>query len=438
MSKELMLQKTNAPTYECTTGPELAPNETIHFQKPEDLFQIEEYIYRNGIKKICFDTETSGLDPFTDRLILIQIRAENKIFLLNIPKLGEPSPKNSFYRGILRILGDGAISIIGHNLKFDLKPLSHFFANYSPRFENLFDTYLAEELLNAGRNIKEGSSLKALAKKYLGIEMDKTQRTSFRDGNLTQEQLDYATNDVVVLEPIHRKQSEAIAKQGLFSVAQLEFSIIPAIANIELAGMKIDLQKLSDLKRKYVDHLKNIEAELDGLVCKVPMAGQLSMFGPRINYNSHLQVKQVLSNLGYEVKTTDTEILEKIPHPFAKKLIQHRRASKLISSFIEKLPHHIHPCTGRIHANFFQLGTEAGRFTCETPNLQQVPKDQNWRDLFIAEKGYQIITADYSQIELRILAEYSQDPVLLEAFLKGQDLHSRTAAQMFGVSIHGD
>jgi len=438
MSKELMVQKPNAPAYESTPGSQLAPNEILHFQTSEDLFQIEEYIYKKGIKKIYFDIETSGLDFFTDRLILIQIQADSKIFLLNIAKIGKTCLKNFSYKGILRILEDETIIKIGHNLKFDLKFLIHFFASYRPRFKNLFDTYLAEELLNAGKDIKDGSSLKVLAKNYLNIEMDKTEQTSFHDGNLTRKQLRYAANDVSVLKPIYEKQLEALSKAGLLGVAQLEFSIIPAVADIERAGMKIDLHKHNELKGKYTDLLKKLEAELDELICMLPMTGQLNMFGPRINYNSHLQVKKVLSSLGYKVESTNIETLEKIPHPFAQKLVQHRSTSKLISSFIEKLPHHVHPCTGRIHANFFQLGTEAGRFTCEGPNLQQIPKEQEWRDLFIAEQGYRIITADYSQIELRILAEYSQDPVLLEAFLKGEDLHSRTAAQMFGVSTHGD
>jgi DNA polymerase I-like protein with 3'-5' exonuclease and polymerase domains len=179
--------------------------------------------------------------------------------------------------------------------------------------------------LNAGRDIEDGFSLKALAKRYLNLEMDKTEQISFRDGNLTQKQLDYASNDVIVLKPIHEKQLDALTEAGLLPVAQLKFSIIPAIADIEQTGMKIELQKLEALKEKYRNRLKTLEAELEGIICKLPVTGQLTLLGPRINYNSCRQVKQVLSYLGYRVENTDIETLERIPHPFAQKLVQHRR-----------------------------------------------------------------------------------------------------------------
>jgi DNA polymerase-1 len=154
-----------------------------------------------------------------------------------------------------------------------------------------------------------------------------------------------------------------------------------------------------------------------------------------INFNSPVQVKSILHKLGYPVESTSTKILKKIDDPFAQTLVKHRKNSKLISSFINKLPNHINSVTGRIHPEFHQLGPEAGRFTCQNPNLQQIPKVQTWRDLFKAPEGYKILTADYSQIELRIMAEYSQDPAFLEAYRTGKDLHSKTAADMFNVTI---
>jgi DNA polymerase-1 len=154
-----------------------------------------------------------------------------------------------------------------------------------------------------------------------------------------------------------------------------------------------------------------------------------------INFNSPVQVKKILSKFGFKVKSTAIDYLKKIDHPFAKTLIEYRKLSKLTSSFIQKLPNHINPVTNRIHPNFHQLGTDTGRFTCQNPNLQQIPKEQHWRDLFKAPQGYKIITADYNQIELRILAEYSQDETFINSYKNGEDLHKKTASEMLNIDI---
>lgn len=411
------------------------PYQIIYIQTPEQLIHFEKFISGEKLNRLFIDTETTGLDPFTSNLILVQILAGTTGFLINVPKITGTGTQTTSWRNIQRILEDKAILKIGHNLKFDLKFLGQLLSTNHLGFVNFFDTYLAEELLLAGKGLKGSSSLQSLAKKYLNLELDKTEQTSFKNGELSTNQLAYAAKDVTVLGPIYERQSETLLKAGLSRIAEIEFSIIPAIAKIELAGIRIDLQRLKELKEKYIGRLQNLEQELDELILKACIPGQLSMFGPKINYNSAGQIKKTLYAFGFKVDNTDTETLEKIPHPFTQKLIQHRKASKLLSSFIEKLPQHVHPCTGRIHAEFFQLGTEAGRFTCENPNLQQIPKKQEWRDLFIAEECYKILTADYSQIELRILAEYSQDPAFLEAFQKREDLHTRTAAQMYRVPL---
>jgi len=183
--------------------------------------------------------------------------------------------------------------------------------------------------------------------------------------------------------------------------------------------------------------LKEIETNLKDITPSTNNVGQQNLFNdtPVINYRSPAQVREILKTFGFQVESTSLDSLKKIDHPFAKALIEHRRVSKLISSFAEKLPKHINPITGRIHPEFLQHGTDTGRFTCQNPNLQQIPQNQEWRDLFVAVDGYKIITADYSQIELRILAEYSKDDKFLDAYKAGQDLHARTASEMFHISI---
>jgi DNA polymerase-1 len=167
------------------------------------------------------------------------------------------------------------------------------------------------------------------------------------------------------------------------------------------------------------------------MVKDIPLTDQGELFDSgSINYRSPDQVRRTFQALGFRLRSTGIKELKKIDHPFAKTLVKHRKASKLLSSFVEALPKHINQKTGRIHPEFHQLGTDTGRFTCSKPNLQQIPKEQEWRDLFVAAPGHKIITADYSQIELRILAEFSQDPVFLEAYKAGKDLHQETADQI--------
>lgn len=403
--------------------------EIFHIQEAKDLGLIDLCLKENSVSKVYLDTETTGLDPHSAKLILLQIMAGDKVFVIDVQRTGPAHPGFSILR---RILEDKAILKIGHNLKFDIKFLKrHLFPDLTVR--NLFDTYLAESLLTAGLSDKGDLSLKALAKKYLGLELDKSQQNSFSGDEISASQLDYAVNDVKVLEPIFRQQSEKLLKHGLANVALLEFAIVPAVTDMELAGILLDTGKLKVMENQLKAELTELERQLHELAGRK----EHTLFGdlPKVNFRSPVQVKEIFANLGITLVNTGVEVLAKIDHPLAKTLVKHRKVSKLLSSFIKPLPNHINRHTGRIHPDFYQTGTEAGRFTCEKPNVQQIPKEQEWRDLFIAPVGYQIITADYSQIELRILAEYSQDPAFLDAYARGQDLHTRTASEMFNIPL---
>jgi DNA polymerase I len=403
------------PDLEAGTSPATGEPEIVHLHAPEDLELVSLHLQESAATKIFLDCETTGLDPFQDKLVLMQILVGQKVFLIHLDNMGASD------LGLVKTwLADPTLLKIGQNLKFDLKFLEQLIPGMVAR--NLFDTYIAETLLTAGISRRGDHSLQALTKKYTGMELDKNQQTSFQSGNLTQAQIDYAVQDVKVLEPIFQRQAKLLAQAGLVEVALLEFSIIPAIAQVELTGLLIDQDKLASMEQELERQLVVIEAQLHELV------GDNS-----INYRSPAQVKRLFAGLGINLKSTGTEVLTKVHHPVARALVEHRKLSKLLSSFVKKLPGHIHPRTGRIHPDFYQTGTEAGRFTCEKPNVQQIPKEQEWRDFFMAPAGYQIITADYSQIELRIMAEYSQDPAFLDAYHQGQDLHNRTASEMFGV-----
>jgi DNA polymerase I len=401
----------------------------------DGLFDVEPYILENGIKKLFIDSETTGLDPLSNDLCLLQIKAGEKVFLIDFGKIGTSDRLGFHLHGIETLLEDKDILKVFHNAVFDLKFL-HYHLFQKIRFRNIFDTFLAEKVLTAG--LKSGCSLKAVAKKYLNVEMDKTEQTAFKKGqDLTEDQIKYAVNDVEVLEGIFEKQKLELFKAALIPTARLEFSIIPAVIEIELQGISLDTGKLEKLKEKLTKERTELHKTLSEMAeqHREPTEGELFENVKEINFNSPKQVKAILAKMGHNVESTGIETLEKLDSDFARAMVKHRKTSKLLSSFVEPLPKHINQKTGRIHPEFPQMGTDTGRFTCQNPNLQQIPGEQEWRDLFTARPGYKILTADYSQIELRIMAEFSQDKAFLEAYRKGEDLHTRTASDVFQIKL---
>jgi DNA polymerase-1 len=239
----------------------------------------------------------------------------------------------------------------------------------------------------------------------------------------TEEQIEYAALDVAVLKEIMGFQVERLKQLDLVKTAQLEFAIVPALVDIERRGVLIDWNRLEELRPLFETEVQELQKQL------VELAGR------DINWNSPPQVVRVLNELGFKTDSSSKKALKKFEGPVIDKLLQYRKTTKLMSSFLNKWPDHVNNATGRVHPDFKQLGAETGRFSCSNPNLQQVPKQQMWRDLFIAPPRYKIITVDYGQIELRIIAEFTQDETFLKILQEGGDLHSTTAAAIFGVPV---
>jgi DNA polymerase-1 len=408
-----------------------------YIREKEKLLGIELFIRDNNIRRIFIDTETTGLDPYDSDLCIIQINTGMNFYIIDVGTIGIGSELEFFYSGIRSILEDETILKVGHNLKFDLKFLAiHLFGeSFNP--VNLFDTYIAEQLITAGVSEKGDNRLDSVVRKYTGEALPKDQQKTFIPGELlTPEQIKYALSDVAALVPAFNHQIKLLQEQGLIPTAKLEFAIIPAMMRVELAGMFIDEKELAKLTERLVGERADSEALLNALVTEVlPQAKQTQLFSEpangAINFSSPKQVKELFQIIGISIESTDTATLGRINHPIARELANFRKLNKLVNSFAAKLPGHVSPWTSRIHCDFHQLGAATGRFTCSNPNLQQMPNGQEWRSLFIAGNGNRIITADYSQIELRILAEFSQDTVFLEAFRSGLDLHKQTASQVF-------
>ena len=377
---------------------------------------------------IGLDTETTGLDPHTTRVRLLQLASPRASYVFDLFRL---TPDE--LRPALDLLAAARPLKIAHNAKFDAKFLLR---HYGVRVDGLFDTLLASQLISAGdENDRHG--LEAVARRYLGLELDKAAQLSDWSGELTADQLEYAARDAAVVLPLREKLEARLAELELTRVAQLEFECVVPLAALELAGVFLDAEcwraQVRRVRAAHAAAAEELQREL------AAGAAQLSLFEtPRqINLDSPAQVREALARLGIEIQSTREWRLQKLArqHPVIGQLLDYRGLSKSLSSYGEGMLDYISATTGRIHADFRQIGTPTGRITCSSPSLQQVPHAAEYRSCFRAPQGRKLVVSDFSQIELRILADVSGDEALLAAFNSGEDLHRATASQMLGVPL---
>ncbi len=374
---------------------------------------------------LAVDTEATDLDPYNATLLLIQVGTPEKAYIFNHQKV-DTSP-------LKILLEDPKRLKIVQNGKFDYEMLK---VNAGITLENIFDTMLAERILTTG--LKRENSLEAITLKHLGLQLDKSTWETFdkKTNVFTSKQLEYSALDVLVLFPIFKIQFKNLQKEKLVRIAQLEFRCLQAVAEMELKGVYIDVKKwrknLKKLKEKRDLAVARIQEELRPLYQNT----QVDLFGNQVdvvNLNSPVQIIEAFRKVGIDLPSTGEAILKRTDHPLAKMLLEYRSHEKLLSAFGENLLAKINPKTGRIHPDYMQIGADTGRFACSKPNLQQIPSDSAFRNCFIPPKGYKFVVADYSQIELRILAECSGDPVFMRAYKEDKDLHTLTASQMYGI-----
>lgn len=383
--------------------------------------------YQNIIKSqvVAVDTETTGLDPYLSKIRLIQFSTEEHSYIIDCFCFDNLSILNEIFSSSEPIK-------IFHNAKFDIKMLKR---HYNFEFDNIFDTMLASQIISAG--ISNTHNLKDVVERYLNKIIDKSEQRSDWTGELTDSQLRYAIEDVKILLPLREKLRQLLIDNKLVRVAKLEFDCCVAVSEMELNGCKLDEEKWlkiqNSIEKKHEELSQEIQRELAN------SSNQLSLFEgfSSININSTTQLVESLNNMGIKVKDSSegTLIQFKDKHPIIEKILEYRGLQKALSSYGKNTLEHINKVTKRIHADFNQLRADTGRFSCSNPNLQQIPATEEYRSCFVAENGNKLVIADYSQVELRILAELSQDSHFIKAFESGEDLHKATASNMFGVPI---
>lgn len=375
---------------------------------------------------LAFDVETRGKDPYASDLLLGQLATPNQAWVFDARKL-ELAP-------LFDILRQTNPLIIGHNLKFDIAVTMRLF-QYVP--ERTFDTMIAYGLINNGLD-NPFVPLQHLVRIHADVKLNKDVRESFARayGELTDLQIEYAANDVLYLHKIFRNQLERLQADNLIGVAQLEFQLIPMVIEMELAGVLLDSESWVTAAQNLYSEATQLEIEIGKLVDGTAVQTSFlntpkSTFNPR----SAKQVKAHLHSLGFEVKSTGYEVLKRIDHPFARLVPKYREIYTLASRYGPNFLQYIQE-DGRIHANFHQQGTQSGRLSSSKPNLQNIPSAHSYRKCFIAPDGSVIITADFSQIELKVAAILSGEPRMIEEYKKkDSDLHKLTAAGINGIDL---
>ncbi|HEX8196465.1 MAG TPA: DNA polymerase [Pyrinomonadaceae bacterium] len=403
-----------------------------HVTNADDLgHTCEEY---SKLQAIGLDCETTELDPYKGELRLIQLAAAaDNIKLIDLRNF--PNPKTNPDLDCLRdLLFSNRPTKVLHNAKFDAKWLRF---HLGAELGGVFDTLLGSQIIAAGETDRR-HNLADVTQEFLGIELDKSQQVSdWGAAELSSVQLEYGARDAAIVLPLREKMIERFKQDALLKVAQLEFECVMPVAMLELAGINIDPARWREQLAKVKKDQLLIADELQDLLAGGIMQG--SLFGrPEINLDSHTQLTDALKRLGVPLpETTRNWQLEPLAndYPVVKKLIEYRTVAKAISSYGESFLEYINPKTGRIHADFRQIGAPTGRFSCNNPNIQQVPHGEVYRRCFRAPEGRKLVISDYSQIELRILADFTGDEGFVSAFNSGQDLHKSTAAQIFNTSI---
>lgn len=388
----------------------------------------------------AFDTETEGLEPLTAPLVGMSFAIkEHEAWYVPVPS--DPQGAAEIVHRFASVLSHKDIQKIGQNIKFDILVLRKYGVKVAGP---LFDTMIAHYLLNP--ELHHGMDY--LAETYLNYKPVSIEQLIGPKGkkqgsmrNVPIEEIkEYAAEDADITLQL-KSYFEPLMKQedveSLFY--DMEMPLIYVLAEMEATGVKVDTQALKQSSVTLSNQLANLEKEIHGLA------------GCEFNINSTKQVGEVLFDklqLDSKAKKTKTggystseEVLEKLrsKHPIVDKLLEYRGIKKLLSTYIDALPELINPITGKIHTSYNQAVTATGRLSSTNPNLQNIPvRDEMGREIrkaFIADNEECVFfSADYSQIELRIMAHLSGDPHMIEAFCEGEDIHAATAAKIYGLS----
>ncbi len=390
---------------------------------------------------LAIDTETTGTEPMEAELVGMSFSdAENRAWYVPVPPDREEALK---IVNELRPLYENAQSVkVGQNIKYDMIVLQ----NYGVRVQGpLFDTMIAHYVLQPELR----HNMDYLAEIYLHyrtIHIDQLigprgkGQKNMRDLTPT-EVYRYACEDADVtlkLKNVLEKELKAQGVEHLFY--EIEMPLVPVLVNIESNGVRLDTEALKQSAAHFNARIRQIEEDIYALAGETFNIASPKQVGEVLFDRLKLMQKPKKTKTGQYV--TSEEVLESLrgKHDIVGKILEHRGLKKLLGTYVEALPQLINPRTGRVHTSFNQAVTATGRLSSSNPNLQNIPiRDEDGKEIrkaFIPDDGCEFFSADYSQIELRIMAHRSQDPNTIEAFVKGHDIHAATAAKIYKIGIN--
>ncbi len=430
---------------------DLSPKQEKEIEKKYNIVLSDLEFYElieklKSAKEFSLDTETNSIDPISADLVGISVSLQ-PYFAYYIPishnYLGVPAqlPIKLVIEKLKPILEDPNIHKIGQNIKYDLQVLR----KYGIELKGIsFDTMIASYIINPlSKHDLDVMALEFLNYKKISIEdlIGKGKNQITLDQVEIEKVAEYSCEDADIALRLKNLMQDKLREYGLEAVFnEIELPLIPVLADMEMTGIKIDtewLKNLSDRIAKQLESLTDTIYELAGEEFNINSPQQLG----RILYEKlKFPTGKKTKTGGYSTNEAELIKLAQAGYELPSVILEYRGLSKLKSTYIDALPQAINPKTGRIHTSFNQAVTETGRLSSSNPNLQNIPirtdLGKEIRRAFIPEKECCfLLSADYSQIELRMLAHLSHDKALIEAFSKNQDVHASTASLIFGVPI---
>ena len=408
----------------------------------ENSSDIKEFVRRvNKLKEFCFDSETTSINPLDAELVALTFSWEKGSgYLIHFP---ESQQETKAILEIVRPVFENSDTLkIGQNMKFDIQVL----ANYGIEVQGpLFDTMIAHYLLEPDMR----HNMNLLSETYLGYSPVHIESLIGEKGNSQKNMrsvpvdklMEYAVEDADVTFQLQKVFEPRIKTEGLGNLAHdIEMPLISVLATMERNGVILNLEDLKAITINLREDIISLEKEIYALagtefnISSPKQLGDILFIRLKLDDNARVtKTKQFITN---------EEILQRLTskHPIVDKVLEYRGLKKLLSTYVEALPLLVDKKTGRIHTSFNQAVASTGRLSSNNPNLQNIPvRDERGREIrkaFVPEKGHIFFSADYSQIELRLMAHLSKDKSMTADFLSGNDIHAATAAKIFGVEIN--
>ncbi|WP_339117767.1 DNA polymerase I [Halomonas sp. BMC6] len=425
---------------------ETAPTER-HDHVITEQAELEAWLARlNEAERFCFDLETTSLNYMDADIVGVGIAleaGEAAYIPLAHDYLDAPTQldRHTVLQALKPLLEDPTKTKIGQNLKYDISVLANVDIHV---VGPLADTMLASYVLNstATRHDMDSLALKYLGEKTISFEEiagKGTKQLTFNQIALEQA-APYACEDVDITLRLQDTLRPQVEREGRLAevLDRLELPLINVLSRIERNGVALDAERLHEQSQQLEQRIRELESNAFELAGREFNLGSPKQLG-QILFDE--QKIPVIKKTPKGAPSTAEAVLEELAldYPLPKVIMQHRGLAKLKSTYTDKLPRLLNKTTGRVHTSYHQAVTATGRLSSSDPNLQNIPirteEGRKIRQAFVARPGYRIVAADYSQIELRIMAHLSEDKGLLEAFAEGRDIHTATAAEVFGTSL---